>query len=159
MNLEALNQQIELQAMYRDDKFAAKLKELQAQYKQTQDAQKALDTREKAVALRSREAEVVLKSQETFNKQKAEAEAHNLTVSQRNQATKDKLAADVIGVAATKDVANSMKEDAEKLLRSAKSKNGLAEAKLRKAEDAEEAALKYKAAYEKRLSDLGLKAA
>lgn len=159
VTLEAFEQQLEIQNMYRDDKFVAKLKELQAQYKQTQDAQKALDRREKDLKSRERLCKVIEDSQATFNAQKAAAETKILEDQQHNQQTKDAVAIEQKSAASQIEEAKKMKKDARVLTKQAEDKNKLAQQSLHKASEAEAAAEEHKATYAKRLAELGLKAA
>ena len=152
---EAVTQQLELQAMYRDDKFAAKLKELQAQYKQTQDAQKALDDREKQLKAREALCEVIQNSQAAFTEQAEKTEAKILEDQQYNQQQKDKIASDrknLKEIADQRAIADDMLKQAENKLKSAKGKETKADKMLQAAEEAQ-------AKWETRLLELGLKPA
>ena len=159
LTAEVIGQQLELQKMYRDDKFAAKLKELQAQYRQTQNARKALDERENDLKARENLCGVIQASQAAFNEQKEAAEARNLADQQHNQRMKDAVAADRKNLEADKKEVADMRAIAEDMLRQAEKKLKQADNKLRRAEKIETDAEANKSRYAKRLKELGLKAA
>ena len=156
---ETIAQQLELQAMYRDDQFAGKLKELQTQYKQTQNAQKALDQREKDLKAREALCEVIQNSQTAFTEQAKATETKILEDQQYNQQQKDRIAedrkslkADRKEIADQRAIADDMLKQAENKLKSAKGKETKADNALKAAEEAQ-------AKWEARLIELGLKPA
>lgn len=156
---EAFQQQLELVKTYRDDKFATVLKEARDAVKAATNANKALDEREKALKERERLCEVITASQDTFNRQKTEAEAKILEDRQFNQKTKDSLLADRKALNAERTEAAEARTDAENLLRQAEAKLKSAKGKETKVENALKAAEDAQAKWETRLIKIGLKPA
>ncbi|MGI9486270.1 MAG: hypothetical protein ACR2RF_10415 [Geminicoccaceae bacterium] len=159
ITLEAFEQQLEIQKMYRDDKFASLLKEAKDAVKAAKEARRALDEQEKSLKERERLCDVIQGSQDTFNIQKADAEAKNLADQQHNQQTKDQILADRKAVDADLAAAKETKELAETELRKATTARKSAETKDRKVEKALEEAEAAQAKWENRLIEIGLKPA